>query len=163
METIATQEKLFIKMVLAAWNTQNSSLTKWLESLSAEQLSKEIAPGKNTGIYLLGHLIAVSDSMLPILDFGEKLYPQLENVFIKNPDKSGLEKPTVAELKKYLEAVNEKLGSHIQSTTDMEWFERHMAVSEGDFAKEPHRNKLNIIINRTSHLAYHLGQMALLK
>ena len=150
-------------MALAAWTTQNNSLNKLLDSLTDEQLAKEIAPGRNSGVYLLGHLIAVSDGMLPILGFGARLFPQLEDIFIKNPDKSGLAKPSMAELKSYLNDVNAKLAKHIQATSDMEWFERHTAVSEEDFAKEPHRNKLNIMINRSNHLAYHVGQMALLK
>jgi hypothetical protein len=59
----------------------------------------EISPGRNSGVYLLGHLTAVSDGLLPILGFGERLYPQLENIFLKNPEKSGLEKPSIDELK----------------------------------------------------------------
>ncbi len=163
MESGTATTELFIKMSLSAWEKENSNLNKYLASLTDEQLSKEIAPGRNTGIYLLGHLIAVSDNMLPILGFGEKLFPDLGNIFIVNPDKSGLEKPSVAELKEYLKTVNAKLAKHIQSTTTDEWFERHMSVTAEDFAKEPHRNKLNIIINRTNHMSYHLGQLALLK
>jgi hypothetical protein len=30
-------------------------------------------------------------------------------------------------------------------------------------AKEPHRNKLNLLMNRTNHLSYHLGQLVLLQ
>ena len=163
METNTMQQALFIKMVIAEWEKQNSNFNKLLSSLTDEQLSKEIAPGKNTGIYLVGHLIAISDAMLPLLDFGEKLFPPLENIFIKNPDKSGLEKPRVTELKDDLKAINIKLTEHIQSTAPSEWFKRHMAVSEEDFAKEPHRNKLNIIINRAGHMSYHLGQLILLQ
>jgi DinB superfamily len=163
MGTNTTQQELFSKMAIAAWDGQNSNLNKFLASLTDEQLSKEIAPGKNTGIYLLGHLVAVSDGMLPLLGFGEKLFPQLENVFIKNPDRSGLGNSTATELKEQLKAVNTKLTEHIRATTVTEWFQRHTAVSEEDFVKEPHRNKLNIIINRTNHLAYHLGQVVLLK
>jgi hypothetical protein len=44
-----------------------------------------------------------------------------------------------------------------------EWFNRHTVVSEADFEKEPHRNKLNLLINRTNHLSYHLGQLIYLK
>lgn len=149
-------------MVLSAWNTQNSSLEKLIASLTDEQLSKEIAPGKNTGIYLLGHLVAVSDGMLPLLGFGEKLYPELETIFLRNPDKSGLPKPSIADLKEALQSVNKKLAENIQSTPADEWFSRHTAVSAEDFAKEPHRNKLNIIINRTNHMANHIGQLLLL-
>lgn len=163
METQTTSQQIFIKMALSAWDTQNNNLNRLINSLTDEQLSKEIAPGKNTGIYLLGHLIAVSDGMLPLLGFSERLYPRLESIFIKNPDKSGLEQPSIAVLKDHLKNVNEKLSEYIRSATADGWFERHAAVSAEDFAKEPHRNKLNIIINRTGHMSYHLGQMVLLK
>lgn len=157
------QPELFIKMVIAEWDKQNNNFNKFLLSVTGEQLSKEVAPGKNTGIYLVGHLIAISDAMLPLLAFGEKLFPNLENVFITNPDKSGQEMPPVAELKEQLKAVNEELSKHIRSLSTDDWFKRHMAVSEEDFSKEPHRNKLNVVINRTNHLSYHLGQLILLQ
>ncbi len=106
METTTTEQELFIKMVMTEWDKQNNNFNRLLSSLTDAQLSKEIAPGKNTGVYLVGHLVAVSDGMLPLLDFGERLFPQLENIFIKNPDKAGLQKPSVAKLKENLEAVN---------------------------------------------------------
>ena len=155
--------EIFIKMVLSAWETQNSNFNQLLDSLTDEQLSKEISPGRNTGIYLLGHLTAISDAMLPLLGFGEKLFPELESVFINNPDKAGLKKPPIDELKKCLGVVNKKLYESITATSAVDWFTRHMAISEEDFAKEPHRNKLNVIINRTNHMANHLGQMLMLK
>ena len=43
-----------------------------------------------------------------------------------------------------------------------EWFTRHANISEADFPKEPHRNRLNVLLSRTSHLAYHRGQLVLL-
>ena len=163
METIATQLNLLVKMTLTAWDTQNSYLNKLIDSLSDEQLSKEIAPGRNTGVYLLGHLIAVSDAMFPILGFGDRLSPELEDIFIKHPDKSGLAMPTINELKTKLESVNGKQAAHFAATSVDNWLDRHMSVSPEDFAKEPYRNKLNVIINRTNHMANHIGQMLLLK
>jgi hypothetical protein len=160
MET--TQLNLLVKMVLMAWDAQNNYLNKLISSLTDEQLAKEIAPGKNTGVYLLGHLIAVSDGMLPLLGFGDRLFPEMEEVFIKNPDRSGNVFPSVAELKQRLEAVNTKLNDHFKSTEVNEWLSRHTAVSSEDFIKEPHRNKLNVVINRTGHMAYHIGQMRLI-
>jgi hypothetical protein len=44
-----------------------------------------------------------------------------------------------------------------------EWLERHAAVSEEDFAREPHRNRFTVLLGRTGHLAYHLGQAMLAK
>src|SRR5437762_8138569 len=137
MEENSTQQALFIKMVIAEWDKQNNNFNKFLSSLTDKQLSKEIAPGKNTGIYLLGHLIAISDAILPLLAFGEKLFPHLENIFIKNSDKSGLEMPSVGELKEKLNTVNAELSKHIRSAAPEDWFKKHMAVSDEDFSKEP--------------------------
>jgi hypothetical protein len=36
-------------------------------------------------------------------------------------------------------------------------------VSEEDFAKEPHRNRFTLLLSRTGHLAFHLGQVVLVK
>jgi hypothetical protein len=43
-----------------------------------------------------------------------------------------------------------------------EWLTKHNSVSAEDFAKEPHRNKLSVLISRAMHQAYHGGQIALL-
>lgn len=161
MET-TTQSNLLVKMVLMAWDAQNNYLNKLISSLSDEQLAKEIAPGKNTGVYLLGHLIAVSDGMLPLLGFGDRLFPEMEEVFIKNSDKSGQVFPSIAELKQRLETVNTKLNSYFKSTDVNGWLGRHTTVSSEDFLKEPHRNKLNVVITRTGHMAYHIGQIRLI-
>jgi hypothetical protein len=149
-------------MVLDAWSTYLERTDKLINSLSEEQLQKEVSPGRNSGIYLLGHLTAVHDALFPLLGFGAKLYPELEEVFIKNPDKSGLEKPPVNVLKEYWHKVNSKLSGHFSQLTMEEWFQKHEAISHEDFKKEPHRNKLNVVLNRTNHLANHLGQLVFL-
>jgi hypothetical protein len=156
------ETKLFIKMALDAWETYNNRFNKLLDELTDEQLFSEVAPGRNRGIYLAGHLVAVNDSILPLLGFGEKLYPQLEQVFLANPDKSGLEMPSTGELRKYRDEINAKLFYNFSQLQHEEWFTKHASISTEDFAKEPHRNKLNILINRTNHLSYHLGQLAFL-
>jgi hypothetical protein len=156
------EKQTAVKIVLDAWQLHNKRFDKLFDELEEAQLLKETAPGRNSGIYLAGHLVAVSDGMLPILGFGEKLYPQLENIFIRNADKAGIEMPSIAELKKYQDDINAQLFTHINQLTPEEWFGKHNSVSEEDFEKEPHRNKLNIIVNRTNHLSYHLGQLAYL-
>ncbi len=159
---MATTE-LIVKMVIDRWNGSIVNLNKILNELSDEQLQKEVTTGKNRGIYLLGHLIAVHDDMLKLLDMGEKLYPELFEIFIKQADKEANQTPSAAELRVMLEKQNLLLQEKFQKIKSEEWFERHTAVTAEDFANEPHRNKLNIIITRTSHLQYHMGQIALLK
>lgn len=158
-----TQTEIAIQMVLDRWNGSIANWNKILNELSDEQLRREIAPGRNTGTYLLGHLIAVHDEMLKLLDMGEKLYPELFEPFIKDPDQAMTRRPSAAALRimwaTHCTAMQEKFAA----TTSNDWFSKHTAVSEEDFRKEPHRNKLNIIITRTSHLQYHSGQLVLLK
>ncbi|MBA4057537.1 MAG: DinB family protein [Marivirga sp.] len=153
---------LFTTTFLKAWTLQVKRINELLESLSNEDLLKEIAPGRNTGIYLLGHLTAVNDGILPLLGFCNKLYPDLEKVFISSPDKSGLSYPSIDELKESWNDVNEKLNQYFNSLAPEEWLTKHEAVSAEDFAKEPHRNKLNVLISRTTHMSYHLGQLIFL-
>jgi uncharacterized damage-inducible protein DinB len=159
----STADKMYIDLLLKSWTTYVSRISEFIETLPDEALSKEIAPGKNTGTYVLGHLVAVHDAMFPLLEKGTAIYPHLYNSFVKSPDKSGHEFPSIQELKSYWKSVNQKLMDQFQTLTPEEWLSRHTAVSEEDFKKEPHRNKLNILISRTTHLSYHWGQLILLK
>jgi len=157
-----TDKELFIKMVLSNWELQISRMNTLLGKLSDEELSAQTAPGRNTGVYLLGHLAAVSDGLFILLGLGERLNPAMDEIFLRNPDNSGLEKPPLDEIRAYWDNVNPLLARQIAEIRTDEWFTRHTAVSQEDFEKEPHRNKLNIVINRTNHLSYHLGQLAYL-
>jgi hypothetical protein len=158
-----TTTETAVKMVLDRWNASIKNGDTFFNSVTDETLQKEIAPGKNRGIYLLGHLIAVHDDMLILLDMGEKLYPELHEPFLKLADKSTDQLPSISELRAFWANQCEVLNQKFNNLKVEEWFEKHTSVSAEDFAKEPHRNKLNIIITRTSHLQYHLGQLVLLK
>jgi hypothetical protein len=159
---ILTEKQVFIKMVVSMWETQISRITKLLDTLTDEQIAGDTAPGRNSGMYLIGHLTAANDGILPLLGWGDRLYPELEIPFIKNADKSGLSIPPLIELKKCWNEVNNKIMNFIQQTPADEWFNRHTSISIEDFAKEPHRNKLNILLNRTNHISSHLGQLLFL-
>jgi len=152
-----------VKMVMDRWNGSIKNWDTLLHSLTDETLQKEIAPGKNRGIYLLGHLVAVHDDMLILLDMGEKMYPGLYEPFLQLPDKAMDQLPATADLRDSWNRQCEVFRKKMNAMAPADWFEKHTAVTEEDFGKEPHRNKLNIIITRTTHLAYHTGQLQLLK
>lgn len=111
----------------------------------------------------MGHLIAVHDDMLVLLGIGEKLYPELYEPFLKLADKVATQISSIADLRTFWAHHCEVLKQKFDSLQPEEWFEKHTAVSAGYFAKEPHCNKLNIILTRTTHLQYHIGQLILLK
>ena len=158
-----TQKQLLTKSVLDAWNSRLEAANKMFNSLSDEDLQKEVSPGRNRAIYLLGHLAMVHDKMLPLLNFGPQVYPHLEEVFLNKPDKSVSAIPSAKELRAIWDTVNSKLTTHFNNLNADEWFQKHSAVSEDDFVKEPHRNRLNVLVGRTNHLQYHMGQVALVK
>ena len=154
--------QIIIKMVHDTWQSKIKEADNIFDNLTDEQLQNEVAPGRNTGVYLLGHLTVTHDLMLPILNFGQQIYPQLTAAYNDYPD-SKTYTETASELRQYWKNINSKLAVHFNNLPVEGWFEKHNSVSAEDFQKEPHRNKLNIIISRTNHLSYHTGQLVFLK
>ncbi len=155
------EKQLFVKMALDTWSERINATSKLVDQLTDDQLMNEVAPGRNRGIYLVGHLASVHDQMLPLLRFQEMLYPELKPVFIDAADRT-TELPAVAQVREQWKLVHYTLMGHITRLPPEVWFTRHASITEEDFEKEPHRNRLNLLMNRTNHLSYHRGQLALL-
>jgi hypothetical protein len=155
-----TTESSLVDSALRSWKLQVDRAGKFFMALSEEQLLQEIAPGKNRLIYLWGHLTAVNDALFPLLGFGERLHPELDSIFVSNPDRS-MQTLSGKELKKIWDEVNEALRIGFSKLSASEWIQKHASVSTEDFEKEPHRNRFTILLGRTGHLAYHFGQAIL--
>jgi len=82
----ATATEQMIKQVINSWISQNKAVTSFFNKYNDDAYLNEVAPGRNRAIYLLGHLTATNDSLLPLLGLGDKLYPQLEAPFQANAD-----------------------------------------------------------------------------
>jgi len=156
-----TTEQLMIDTALASWRQAVAQASETFNSLTDDQLQREVAPGKNRVLYLLGHLTAVNDAMLTILGLGDRLHPELDAMFIKNPDKAIKELPTAANLKKYWAEVNQNVLHKMEALSPREWLRRHTTMTDEDLTKNPTRNRLNILLSRARHVSYHLGQVAL--
>lgn len=155
-------DELLIESVLASWKGAVARATKQFADLSEEQAQRRVAPGRNRIIYLLGHLTAVHDAMIPLLRVGERLVPELDEMFIRSPDRAGPNLPPLKELTDAWANVNHQLLTLIGSQLSISWWTaRHASVSEEDYKESPTRNRLAIILSRLSHLSYHLGQIAL--
>src|SRR6185437_4667977 len=114
--------ELVIKMITDSWRKQLIATNKIFDNLSDEELMQEVAPGRNRAIYLLGHLTAVHDRMLPLLRFEEAKYPELDRVFLESPDKAVEEIPSAQQLRQQWKEVNDTLLNHIKSLPADEWF-----------------------------------------
>src|SRR6267142_1607684 len=85
-----TTDQLMIDTALASWRQVVAQASDSFNSLTDDQFQHEVAPGKNRVLYLLGHLTAVNDAMLTILGLGDRLHPELDAMFIKNPTRNRL-------------------------------------------------------------------------
>lgn len=156
-----SHDQALVKSSVTAWNNYVTQVDKMFAGLTDEQLLIEIAPGKNRMIYLLGHLTAVHDRMLPLLYAGERLHPELDARFLTASDKDAAEMPSPASLRKSWAEVNAALEKGLAGLSAEDWVNRHASVSEEDFVKEPHRNRFSVFLSRLNHLAYHYGQLTL--
>ena len=160
---ITSQQSLLIATSLHSWEQSIRRATAFFDGCTDEDLEKQIVPGKNRVVYLLGHLIAVHDRMLPLLGLGDRLYPDLDPLFVTNPDSTEASYPSASQLREYWTTINQHLTSTFKSWTTEEWLQPHTAVSEADFAKEPHRNRFGVVLSRSGHVQYHLGQLVWFK
>ena len=158
-----TAEELMSTTAINTWKLVIGRFGKGIAPLTDEQLQQQVAPGRNRLLYLVGHLTAVHDRMFPLLDIGERLHPELDDVYITNPDNTHPDPLSASDLKQAWTEVNAKLTEAFEKLTPAEWLHKHTAVSDEDFAKDPTRNRLAMLMNRTSHAAFHTGQAVLVK
>jgi hypothetical protein len=156
-----TTDKSLIDSALRGWKSNVERADKLFVDLSPEQLEQEVAPGKNRLIYLWGHLAAANDALLPLLGIRERLHHEFDGMFISNPDKSVPLTVSGESLKAAWQEINQKLWEGFLSFSPSDWAHRHTAASEEDFEREPHRNRFTVLLGRTAHLAYHMGQATL--
>ena len=159
-----TSEQQLVDAALRAWKANTDRAAAFFGALSDAELEQEVAPGRNRLIYLWGHLTAVSDALLPLLGAGARLHPELDAAFLTSPDRAeGVTLPSAAALKQMAAEIDEALWSAFSQWSPADWLMKHSAVSDEDFAREPHRNRFSVLLSRTAHLAFHHGQAILAK
>ena len=144
-EGTMTSEELFAATTVKTWTTVLSRVDKMFSSLSDEELHARIAPGRNRVYYLLGHLTAHHDLLLPQLGIGARLHPELDETFIQNPDGALPDVFAARDLRRMFAEVNAALTTGLEVMPAADLLQRHGLVSEEDFAKEPLRNRLALL------------------
>ena len=150
-----------LDICLLQWDAYNRRMQKVFETITEDDFHKPIVPGGNSPSWLLGHLADTDDTLLELFGIRSRMFPELIKIYHheRGTNQSGhLSKEELAT--KWKQIVTE-LDRTFKSMTESDWLSRHMIVSEEDFKKEPHRNKLNVMLSRVTHKASHLGQIAL--
>src|SRR5882762_1878170 len=87
--------------------------------------------------------------------------PGTRRMFISKPDRSVELTLTAQSLKSAWDKINEKLWEGLSKFSAADWAGRHTAISEDEFKREPNRNKFTVLLGRTAHMSYHVGQATL--
>jgi hypothetical protein len=156
-------EQLLIDSGVRAWKFNADRIATFFEALSEDQLQQEIAPGRNRLVYLWGHLAAANDGLLPLLGIGPKLHPELDAMFFANPDRTVTPLLSRSDLKDVWGEINDSLWTAFNGWSSAEWLQKHTAVSDEEFLREPHRNRYTVMLSRNTHMAFHYGQAILAK
>jgi hypothetical protein len=156
------QQNAIISQLLTQWNKDVAAMTGIFETQGEGNAFKEVASGRNSVVYLLGHMLAVHDRLVEALDAGERQFTQLDKTFLEDADAKRDYPPYDALLAGW-KKTSETVAAIFAKQDIAGWLSRHHYVSEADFQKEPHRNRLAILISRLAHLNTHLGQLKLLK
>jgi len=109
----------------------------------------------------LGHLAAVNDGLLPLLELEKDFIRNSDVMFLSNPDKSIQLTVSGQSLKGAWQEINRKLWDGFLKFSASEWVAAAYRGVGADFKREPHRNRFTVLLGRTAHLTYHLGQATL--
>jgi hypothetical protein len=150
-----------LDICLIQWEASNRSMQKVLDTISEENFRQPIIPGGNSPSWLLGHLADTDDALLELLGIRGRMFPELAKIYNHERGTNQSGHLTKQELTSKWKAILAVLDATFKSMSESEWHGRHAAVSEEDFKKQPHRNKLNVMLSRVTHKASHLGQIAL--
>src|SRR6201982_2644856 len=134
-----TLQTSLIDSALRNWRSNVDRAGKLFGNLSQEQLLQEVAPGKNRVIYLWGHLTAFNDALIPLLGFGARIHPELDLMFVSNPDRTVPAILLGEDLKLIWKETREILWTRFTKLSVADWLQKHSAVSERDFLREPDR------------------------
>ncbi|WP_213804143.1 DinB family protein [Granulicella sp. dw_53] len=156
-------EEQLASAAVNSWKIVIGRIDHAIAALDDEQFQRQIAPGKNRLFYLIGHLTAIHDRMFPLLGLGERLHPELDEVYVTNPDRALPDSISASDLKRIWSEVNNRLTTALEALTAREWLQKHGAVSDEDFAKDPTRNRIAVLMSRTNHASFHAGQAVLAK
>ena len=150
-----------LEICLLQWSTYNNRMQKLLDTISEDNFNKPVFAGHNSPSWILGHLVDTDDALLELFGIRSRLFPELKTIYHHEKDTNQSGHLNKTELIKKWQAISAELDKAFKSWSDKEWLSRHTAVSEEDFKKEPHRNKLNVMLSRVGHKASHLGQIAM--
>ncbi len=144
------------------WQLTTSWINGNLKILSNEDLIESIIPGKNHGVWILGHLIESEDELSTFLGKGSMLFPSYLELFGQGSKLQPVDLyPSLEELRSHWKNVVSKNETILKEMKDTELEEPHCQRSEND-PNDFFQTKGRCIAIWSLHQMYHNGQLAIL-
>lgn len=140
-------------------------MAEWLNNiiniLSDEEFRLEISPGKNHGVWILGHLISSDDDFSVYMGKGELLFPDYAGLFGQGSTLQPPENyPPVSELKKKWSILFEKNRKIYSELKDHELDEIPENADEN--FRSYFKTKGTVVMAWQLHQIYHGGQLSVI-
>jgi hypothetical protein len=134
----------------------------YLGALKDEELAMEVIPGRNHGVWLLGHLIAEDDDLSLYINKQPPLFPEYQTLFGQSSVcKPVGECPPASQLRREWEEVCEKNTKLYATLTDEMLDEPHEMI-QGKIEDDFFRTKERVLTEWQFHQVYVAGQLGLL-
>jgi hypothetical protein len=134
----------------------------YLDAVSDEEFKIEVVPGRNTGVWILGHLIVSDDDLSLYITKEPILFPELQTTFKQGSSKQDPETyPSVSELRQKWKSVcakNDKLFNELND----EILDQYHEMIQGDPEADYFKTKERVLVNWTFHQIHMAGELALL-
>lgn len=153
------------KMTVAAFTDQWATMIHWisntLKNLSDDDLARCIAPNRNHGVWILGHLIQSEDELAVYLGKDAYLFPEYEAIFgMGSPLLPADQYPPLNLLREQWAQVVARNRTVLANFTDAEWNEPHTFIDSGNpLDKDFFKTKGRCLAIWNLHQTLHLGQL----
>lgn len=154
-------DDLISKKFLEQYVMMHEWLNNYINALSDEEYKMELSPGKNHGVWILGHLIESDDDFSVYMGKGDFLFPEYVELFgqgskLKPPENY----PPVQDLKNNWKVLFEKNKKIYENLKDHELEESPENMD--DKMKEYFKTKGTVVMAWQLHQMYHGGQLSVL-
>jgi hypothetical protein len=144
------------------WELTTSWINGSLKMISNKDLNESILPGKNHGVWILGHLIESEDELSTFLGKGPMLFPSYIELFGQGSKLEPIEfYPSAEELRTNWKEVISKNEIMLKEMKDSELDEPHCQRIKED-PNDFFQTKGRCIAIWSLHQMYHNGQLAIL-
>jgi hypothetical protein len=147
------QARRFTRIALKTWKATVGRFDDIVAASSDEELDRVEMPGTSRLSYLIGHLTALHDRLLPLLGLGDRQHAELDAEFSDERDAHRAIVVPASRLRAAWNDVNAALLAGMEGLTPEEWLERPSPLTD--------TNRLGVLLNWTNHVSLHSDRIRL--